>query len=53
MCATFVKTAIMADFQWEHLTSTCIQFYIGSILSKKQESNQGFLISKTYIIVSD
>ena len=53
MCATFVKTAIMADFQWVHLTSTCIPFYLDSTLSTKQESNQGILISKTDIIVSD
>ena len=53
MCATFVKTAIMADFQWEHLTSTYIPFYLDSTLSTKQESNQGILTLKTYTIVSD
>ena len=43
----------MADFQWVHLTSNHIQFYINSILSIKHESNQGILTPKTYIIVSD
>ena len=53
MCATPLKTAIMADFQWVCLTSTCLPFYLDSTLSTKQESNQGILTPKTYIIVSD